>query len=300
MGRRKRHRQFGSIQQRLFWMTALLLVWVLCSGAAHVALAGMLSDRIDQFPHWQDKPVVTRLKANAGDLEYPDWMAGNWTVESTLIELYAPLAPDIVTPGFEGNRKYVGQPLTFEVRFGPANPPIQSPRAPFPFSGSGLVKSELAFRDENGSEKTPVVADRAFNGLNLAQAYLGEDGVARVTTDPANPNRQITDLQGRTQLVSTVTGRATEAPAPDEFIATEVVQQIFRGVPQPYLNEVESTTIYRRSAAVEGKKSPPEADSPTILADQFTAIYLSPQDPDYFRVRDQPVALYRYRLEFRS
>jgi hypothetical protein len=45
-----------------------------------------------------------------------------------------------------------------------------------------------------------------------------------------------------------------------------------------------------------------------ITADQITAIYLSPQDPDYFKtlVSDnplsgpRPVALYRYSMEFRK
>nr|WP_319592620.1 hypothetical protein [Zarconia navalis] len=34
-----------------------------------------------------------------------------------------------------------------------------------------------------------------------------------------------------------------------------------------------------------------------VTADRVTAIYLSPQDPDYFKAQDRPVALYRYRLD---
>jgi hypothetical protein len=49
-------------------------------------------------------------------------------------------------------------------------------------------------------------------------------------------------------------------------------------------------------------------DRPAIIAEQVTAIYLSPQDPNYFEAIDpeslfgqpRPVALYRYRLEFRK
>ena len=33
-----------------------------------------------------------------------------------------------------------------------------------------------------------------------------------------------------------------------------------------------------------------------IEAEQITAIYLSPQDPDYFTAAGRPVALYRYEL----
>jgi hypothetical protein len=38
-------------------------------------------------------------------------------------------------------------------------------------------------------------------------------------------------------------------------------------------------------------------DSNNISAEQITAIYLSPQDPDYFKAGDRPVALYRYHLD---
>ncbi|HEY9641839.1 MAG TPA: hypothetical protein V6C57_15230, partial [Coleofasciculaceae cyanobacterium] len=128
-----------------------------------------------------------------------------------------------------------------------------------------------------------------------------------VKVDPNNPNRQITLLRGDSaealfserQLVSTVIGRSTAAPTPDQFITSEVFQQEFRGTPQLYFNEVENTTSYLRQDA-------DSADAPAITAEQVTAIYLSPQDPDYFASipngsflgEPQPVALYRYRLEF--
>jgi hypothetical protein len=79
-----------------------------------------------------------------------------------------------------------------------------------------------------------------------------------------------------------------EAPAVDQFITTELFQQVFRGTDQPYLNQVETTTDYHR-----------QADSAMpIVADQITAIYLSPKDPNYFKAGETPVALYRYKLEF--
>jgi hypothetical protein len=91
-------------------------------------------------------------------------------------------------------------------------------------------------------------------------------------------------------LVSTITGRSTETPQTDEFVTTEVFQQEFRGAPALYFNEVETTTAYHYLPT----------KTPTITADQVTAIYLSPQDPKYFSARETPVALYRYRLEFSS
>ncbi|GAP96006.1 hypothetical protein NIES2104_25350 [Leptolyngbya sp. NIES-2104] len=207
-------------------------------------------DRVSTFPDWHNKPPVDRATS---DLIYPSWIAGTWRVKSTLFDLVAPLAPEIVTPGFESNRDYVNQPIEFNVRFA---------------------------EQSNG-----VIADRAFNGLNIARAYLGDRAVLSVKVDPDSPNKQITFLKGDRILTSTITGRATETPASNQFITSEIFQQIFRGSAQPYLNQVETTTAYNYSPN-------------QITADQITAIYLSPQDPDYFKAGNTPVALYRYRLEF--
>ncbi|HEY9861784.1 MAG TPA: hypothetical protein V6D16_19960 [Candidatus Obscuribacterales bacterium] len=255
----------------LLWGFCCSLLWILWQPIAH---AGPLSDRIATFPQWQAQPPVQVAK---GDLVYPDWLAGTWDITSTLVDLAAPLAPEVVTPGFESNRRYLQQPIGFRVKFGPALPKPANSLLPRPQS----------------QRSAGIVADRAFNGLNIAKAYLGDRAVLAVKVDPNSPNRQITLLRGDRQLVSIVTGRATETPAPDRFITTEVFQQQFRGAPQLYFNQVETTTAYQRSAS---------AESPAIVAEQITAIYLSPQDPDYFKVggvsNTRPVALYRYRLEF--
>ncbi|PIG92972.1 hypothetical protein CSQ79_12150 [Gloeocapsopsis sp. IPPAS B-1203] len=238
---------------QVIWSLCLFVALFLGSGEAG---AGQLAERLANFPQW-DKPAVQVAK---GDLAYPDWMAGTWTVKSTLIDAVAPLAPNIVSPGFESNRQNLQQPVSFQVRFGKDK----------------LFKSSA------------VVADRAFNGLSLAKAYLGNTVIA-VKVDPKSPNRQITLLKGDRQLVSIVSGRATETPKDDQFITTEVFQQFFRAAEsRPYFNEVESTTAYQYLP-----QSPP-----TIEADQVTAVFLSPQDPDYFTAASRPVALYRYRLEF--
>lgn len=228
-----------------------LLCWLLWGGTA---TAGALADRLASFPNWEGKPAVQTAK---GDLVYPNWFAGDWNVTTTLLDQAAPLAPDVTTPGFESNRAYLNQPIAFAVWFVPTG------------------------------DRTPaLVSDRAFNGLNLSKAYLGKTVLA-VKVDPANPNRQITLLRNDRQLVSTVTGRAIESPSPDLFLTTEVFQQEFRGTPQLYFNEVETTTAYQR-----------QEDNEAIVADQVTAIYLSPQDADYFKAKNRPIALYRYRLEF--
>ncbi len=289
----------------------LVLVLLLWGGEAR---AGQLADRLAQFPHWESKPPVT---AAEGDLVYPDWMKGTWNVTSTLVDLVAPLAPEVVTPGFDSNRRYLNEPVSFLVQFQAVNqPPMQSAKdtqivigdseagrgsvlrfPPLKIQKSGRVQQ---YRPDNTSI---VVADRAFNGLNIAKAYLGDARVQSVKVDPDSPNRQITFLRTGRQLISIVTGRATEKPSPNRFIATEVSNQVFRGTPQPYFNQVETTTAYQlvpsalRSSAELHPAARTLSPSLAIEADQVTAVYLSPQDPDYFKALERPVALYRYRLK---
>ena len=235
-----------------------------------------MRDRVSAFPNWTTKPPV---KVSEGDLVYPEWFEGTWDMTSTLVEMVAPLAPDVVTPGFEGNRQFLDQPITAPIRF--VRRPVESGR----FLGQAIKAQEK------------VVSDRAFNGLSLARAYLGDEAVEDVKVDPENPNRQITFLQGRQQLSSTVTGRLVEQASDDDFTTSEVFQQFFGGDrPTIYLNEVENTTAYHyQESSVEGDVDANHVT--TIMADQITAIYLSPQDPDYFKALDKPVALYRYQLE---
>jgi hypothetical protein len=251
------------------------LIIILLLGWNEQANAGELSERLAHFPEWEK---LTSVQPAKGDLVYPEWMAGTWEVKSTLVDLAAPLAPDIVTPGFEGNRQQLNQPVSFLVRFVKEQ-----------FSKKDAARSPLtSLKLIPQTTSTNIVADRAFNSLNLARSYLGDEAVLSVKVDPDSPNRQITFLRSERQLVSIVTARATETSPDGKFITAEVFQQLFKGGSRPYLNSVESTTAYHRLST----------SSPAIEADQVTAVYLSPQDPDYFAAGSHPVALYRYRLEF--
>ena len=287
-----KHKLRKRIQRNLVWFGLLAFVWLICSGGA---AAESLTERQQAFPDWTSKPTV---QTSDGDLVYPKWMAGTWRMSSTLIAMEAPLAPEIVTPGFEGNRQFLHKAVPAIVRFVPQAVS----------RGSFLGRALPAFLDEADAEDIEIVSDRAFNGLNLARAYLGDDWVKAVKVDPDDPNRQVTFLKGNQQLVSTVTGRQVETPNSGTFATTEIFQQFFRNpgrsfsatdntptdntspndTPTVYLNEVENTTVYRKRG---------DANFP-IIADQITAIYLSPQDPDYFKAKGQPVALYRYQLSF--
>lgn len=248
---------------------SVCLIFLCLFGWNHQAIAGELSERLANFPQWEK---LTSVQPAKGDLGYPEWMAGTWQVKSTLVDLAAPLAPKIITPGFEGNRQQLNKSVSFLVRFIKAENPV----------------SGLKFLPTINNNSSILIADRAFNSLNLAKAYLGDEAVLSVKVDPDSPNRQITFLRPERQLISIVTARATETTQDGKFITAEVFQQLFKGGSRPYLNSVESTTAYHQLSTSE----------PAIVADQVTAVYLSPQDPDYFAAGSQPVAIYRYRLEF--
>ncbi|WP_299410322.1 DUF6816 family protein [Acaryochloris sp. IP29b_bin.148] len=263
--RQSRH---GCLWRRGVWLS-LVLCWLCWSLPA---IASPLAERLSTFPEWQGKPV---LKPATGSLIYPDWFLGDWQVTSTLVDMAAPLAPQLVTPGYADNQEHLNEPVTFKVRFIEEPTPIRTKVL------AGASPWELL------SRKPSVIADLVFNGRSLAAAYLGDDAVKQVTIDPRFPNRQTTVLKQDRQLISTISDRNTEFnPKTDTWIASELFQQEFRSNTQIYLNQVENTTAYRYINTLPAQ----------IDADQVTAIYLSPQDPDYFQAFNQPVALYRYHL----
>ncbi len=273
-------------------LTTFCLIFFLffCSGNDNVN-AGELNQRLKNFPQWEK---LHSVQPAVGDLIYPEWIKGEWLVKSILLDLVAPLAPDIVTPGFESNRQYLNQPVSFKVKFVNQQTLLSVSGKTVPTKNlNPYYRTSLSSLKEGvpvilNSEGKKIIADRAYNGLNLARAILGDDVVKAVKVDPDSPNRQITFLRGERQLVTIVKSRATETTADGRFITTEVFQQLFKGGSRPYLNSVESTTAYR----------PLFTSNQTIEANQVTAVYLSSQDPDYFKAVNKPVALYRYRLEF--
>ncbi len=247
------------------FVVILLLNLLLIFAFPQNTQAGEIANRLAAYPNWNGKPNISQAEK---DLIYPKWMAGTWKATSILREQKAPLSPEIVTPGFEKNEKYLNKPFTFQVRFKPQN--LSNP--------SILSLSSLA------PKKNLIVADRTFNGENIAKAYLGENKVLSVKGTSDNPNRQITFLADNNQLISTITGRSQETPNPQEFLTIEITQQLFQRPSSIYLNEVETTTDYQ---LINPNK---------VTAKQVTAIYLSPEDPDYFKAINTPVAIYEYEL----
>lgn len=235
--------------------------------------AETLTERIATYPNWQDK---LELPTPQQDLIYPHWFAGKWQVRSQLVEQIAPLAPDFVTPGFDNNQQYLNEDIQFKVKFIPSFPVAEN---------KGFIPSLV-----NTNQVPIIIADRQFNSLQITQAYLKDRQEnqkpleIKVIVNPKNANEQMTEISADNQLVSTIIGRKQETISETEFLTSELTRQFFRRPFSVYLNLVETTTKYQL------------INSRTIKADQFTAIYLSPEDPDYFQAKNQPVALYHYLL----
>ena len=213
------------------------------------AQAESLSDRLNAYPNWHRKP---ELNPNFEEVAYPAWISGTWACESTLIDMVAPV-PKVITPGFEGNRKYLNEPVRFDVRFG-----ATKTKATRKFG----IPTIMNF---SSSAQEKVVVDRVFNALSIARAYLGDDAVESVKINPNSPNEQLTTLKDGLQLLSVTTGHHANPNANPNV-------------------KIDPVEIDRNEIA-------------TIIADQYTAIYLSPKDPNYFDAIGTPVALYRYQLK---
>ena len=212
----------------------LLLVSVLFLSLAFPAQAASLTDRLNAYPDWHSKP---ELNPNFEEVAYPEWMSGTWTCESTLIDMVAPV-PKVTTPGFEGNRKYLNEPVQFDVRFG-----ATKTKATRKFG----IPTIMNF----SSTPEKVVVDRVFNALSISRAYLGDGVVESVKINPNLPNEQLTTLKDGLQLLSVTTGHQSERPTPNSFLTSEFFQQIFRSSDQPFLNQVETTTKYSYLPASE-------------------------------------------------
>ena len=234
------------------------------------AMAGLLQDRIEQFPDWRSPP---NLAVARGELYYPDWLAGEWIVTSTLVDAAAPLAPKIFTTGFKSSEAQLNQPITFPVRFKPAETAV-GPSWLNPFPVAQPVEG--------------IIADRVYNSTSLTEALMGKNVLESIRLDARSPNRQMAQFRNGQQLTTEVSDRATESDTEGEFISSELYLQEFKGPTQIFFNRVENTVSYRLISI----------EPPQIEADQMIAIYLSPQDPDYFKAWQHPAALYRYRLSF--
>lgn len=225
-----------------------------------------LNQRITEYPHWDHQ---LSLPTPREELIFPSWFEGRWNVGNTLKEQIAPLSPRFKTPGFDSNAEYIDREINFQVQFIPIILPPKNDN----FVASVINKEEV------------IIPDRAFNGLSISQAYLGAKKIKNVIISKDNSAEQITKFEGENELISTVIGRKQETLSNTYFLTSEVTGQFFRRPNSIYLNLVETTTKYHL------------INKDYIQGQQVTAIYLSPQDPDYFLAFDKPVALYYYVLD---
>lgn len=253
---------FGFIIKYIVLTIAILSFFFFNISPVH---ANILDQRISQYPQWDHK---LSLPKPTQELIFPDWFEGTWNVTSTLKEQIAPLSPQFKTPNFDRNEIYLEKNINFLVKF------ISTILTP---KNNNFVPTII-------NQNQVIIPDQAFNSLSITQAYLGTENVKQVIVNKFNSTEQKTVFQKDNELISTVIGRKQETVSPNDFITSEITRQFFRRPNSVYLNLVETTTKYQliNKNEIEGK--------------QITAVYLSPEDPDYFLAIEQPVALYYYTL----
>ncbi|WP_191964776.1 DUF6816 family protein [Synechococcus sp. RSCCF101] len=140
----------------------------------------------------------------------------------------------------------------------------------------------LRFRRDN---RERVVGDRAFNALMAGRAVLGED-LLSVSTDPANPNRQLARLRGEVRLESSVIGRASRNLPAGRFLCDELALQVLHPPPAaggdgtaPRVSRVETLTRLTPTP-VDGESGAGGVAGPvqTVLVEQWQATYPSPSE----------------------
>ncbi|MBE9221713.1 hypothetical protein IQ215_03295 [Cyanobacterium stanieri LEGE 03274] len=252
-----------NIIAKLLLFCCLILTSLLIN--TYPALAENLENRIDNYPNWNNQ---ISLPSPEQELIYPLWFEGDWLVTNILKEQIAPFAPEFETPGFSQNSDYIDKKITFPVKF----------------ISTIINNNSDVFLPTKINTSEAIIADRSFNARAIAQAYLGENNVKQVIINQKNSTEQITKFSEENELISTVVGRKQETINQKEFITSEITRQFFRRPGNIYVNFVETTTKYNL------------IDANHIKAKQYTAVYLSPQDPDYFIAFNKPVALYFYEL----
>ena len=163
----------------------------------------------------------------------------------------------------------------------------------------------LLARFVNSKEEGGIVADRIYNIEQCVDAFLGRPGSIRsVEYDPvANPTRlqavystprkdtreQSEDLRKAEIFINNRVTKANDANG--EFLFAEFIRQVGQAARQGSVNDyVVATRLQRGPAADDGGTE--------VEGLQRVGAFLQPQDPAYFDVGGQAVAVYDYRLRF--
>lgn len=137
-----------------------------------------------------------------------------------------------------------------------------------------------------------------FNYKNLIDSTLGYAAVSQVLYDGGRePNRcSIVFEQGRTRNAERIelfaNARACEVVTPDIYLTSEASRQVtfspstLSTVARQAVTEYQTFATHRR-----------QSDG-TIRSNLLTAAYLDPQDPNFFKAVDQPVAVYSHDIKF--
>ena len=151
------------------------------------------------------------------------------------------------------------------------------------------------------------MADRIYNTEQCVDAFLNRPGSVRsVEYDPvANPTRlqavystprkdtreQSEDLRKAELFINNRVSKADDAKG--EFLFAEFIRQVGQAARQGSVNDYVVATRLQR-----GPSDAAEDGTVVVEGLQRVGAFLQPQDPAYFDVGGQAVAVYDYKLRF--
>lgn len=239
--------------------------------------------------------IASRINNNQGDVVqppyrvpwdpkvifYPDWMFGEWNVKSTLQGVLTPLGKDYVPPGFLEalDSESDTSEYSYKLRFYKTLP--------------DTPENNLRFVLGLGQPRGAVIADKAFNTMQMTNAFLGYNGAVRnVEYDVRNsPLRQTVTLSTLgpdlaplppRRLELFINSLGLEKDGENVFRTSELARQVFISVNNVQVSDYEVVNEYMliKDGSITGR--------------QRSFLYLQPQDPLFFKSNGKAVCVYDY------
>ena len=273
------------MDRRALLLASSVLLAPLVTGSSQVAQAArgenQLAIRINNSEGNVVQPTY-RAPWDPKTIFYPDWMFGEWNVRSKLEGVLTPLGKDYVPPGFlaalESSESDASE-YSYKLRFYKTLP--------------DTLENNLRFGLGLGQPRGAVIADKAFNTMQMTDAFLGYSGaVSSVEFDVRNsPLRQTVTLSTLgpdfvplppRRLELFVNALSSEKEGEDIFQTSELARQVFITVNNVQVSDYDVLNEFKlvKDGYITGR--------------QRSLLYLQPQDPLFFKSSGKAVCVYDY------
>lgn len=273
------------IDRRSLLLTSSVLLAPLVAESSKVAQAARMENQLASRINNSEGNVVQptyRAPWDPKTIFYPDWMFGEWNVTSKLEGVLTPLGKDYVPPGFlaamESSESDASE-YSYKSRFYKTLP--------------DTLENNLRFGLGLGQPRGAVIADKAYNTMQMTDAFLGYSGaVSNVEFDVRNsPLRQTVTLSTlgpdlaplpARRLELFVNALSSEEEGENIFRTSELARQVFITVNNVQVSDYEVLNEFKlvKDGYITGR--------------QRSLLYLQPQDPLFFKSSGKAVCVYDY------